>query len=278
MTTSSDDVIEIRPTKGWAALSLGELWRYREVAFFLAWRDVKVRYKQTVFGASWAIMQPLIQMLVFTLIFGRVAKLPSDGLPYPIFVYAGLLPWTLFANSVNKASNSLVGGGAMLKQVYFSRLAIPLSSVASSLLDFFLAFLVMAALMAYYSVIPTGNIIWLPALVVLALCTALGVSLVLSALNVQFRDVKHVVPFLVQTWMFATPVVYPLSVVDNPNMQMLLALNPMVGVVEGFRWALLGVDTAPGPAVMISAFVAITSIIVGTLYFKRMERTFADVV
>ncbi len=278
MSERSEHIAHIQPSSGWKALALGEVWRYRELIYFLAWRDVKVRYKQTVFGASWAIFQPLITMVVFSVIFGRVAQIPSDGLPYPIFVYAALVPWLFFANSLNKASDSLVGGGGMLKQVYFERLAIPISNIASSLLDFALSFTVLLGLMVYYDIYPTVNIIWLPALLLLALMTALGVALTLSALNVQFRDVKHAIPFMVQTWMFATPVVYPLSVIEDPIIQMVYALNPMVGVVEGFRWALLGLDTAPGPALMISVAVATTTLVFGAFYFKRMERTFADVV
>ncbi len=278
MASSSEDVIEIKPNTGWASLALSELWTYREVAFFLAWRDVKVRYKQTVFGFAWAVFQPLITMAIFSVIFGRVAKLPSDGVPYPLFVFAGLVPWLFFANCVNKASNSLVGGGAILKQVYFCRLAMPVSSIASSLLDFALAFGVLLVLMAYFGVVPTANIIWLPFLIVLAIFASLSVSLVLSALNVQFRDVKHAIPFVVQIWMYVTPVVYPMSVVDKPWLETLLALNPMAGVVEGFRWALLGVDTAPGPTIMISVAVTLTLTVVGVFYFRRMERNFADVV
>jgi lipopolysaccharide transport system permease protein len=268
----------IRSTVGMAPISLAELWAYREVIFFLTWRDIKVRYKQTVFGASWAVLQPVLTMLIFTIIFGRVAKIPSDGIPYPIFSYAALLPWTFFANSVTKASNSLVGGGGMVKQIYFPRLAMPLSATMSSAVDFALAFSVLVVMMIYYGIAPTVNVVWLPALLVLALVTALGVSLVLTAMNVQFRDVKHAVGFLVQAWMFATPVVYPLSVITDPFWKSMYALNPMVGVVEGFRWALLGTNTAPGPYILISSAVAVVLFVLGLYYFKRMERTFADVV
>lgn len=277
MSASGQSITTIQRSRGWTAIGLGELWDHREVVFFLAWRDIKVRYKQTVFGASWAILQPLITMVVFSVIFGQVAKMPSDGVPYPIFSYAALVPWTFFANSVSKGANSLVGGGGMLKQIYFPRLAMPLSATLGNVLDFVLAFAMLIVLMAVYQITPTWNILWLPALLVLAFATAVGVSLVLTAMNVQFRDVRHAVPFLVQIWMFATPVVYPLSVIDDPVWKMVYALNPMVGVVEGFRWALLGLDTAPGPSILISAAVAAFLLIGGLFYFKRMERTFADV-
>ncbi len=268
----------IQPTSGWRAVSLKELWDYREVIFFLAWRDIKVQYKQTIFGFAWAIFQPLMAMVIFSVIFGRVAKIPSDGIPYPIFNYAALVPWYFFANSITKASNSLVGGGNILKQIYFPRLAMPLSAVLANCLDFGLAFVVLLVMMAYFGVVPTANVIWLPALLLLALCTALGVSFILTAMNVQFRDVRHAMTFLVQAWMFATPVVYPSSMIEDPFWLAMYSLNPMVGVIEGFRWALLGTDTAPDMSIMISVAVTACLLAIGTLYFKRMERTFADVV
>lgn len=277
MSEASQSVVTIQRSQGWAAIGLGELWDYREVVYFLAWRDIKVRYKQTVFGASWAILQPLITMVVFTVIFGKVAKMPSDGIPYPIFSFAALVPWTFFANTVTRASNALVGGGGMLKQIYFPRLAMPLSAALGNAFDFILAFLMLVVLMVFYKVVPTWNVVWLPALLILAFISSLGVSLVLTAMNVQFRDVRQAVPFLVQIWMFATPVVYPMSVIDNPVWKIVYAMNPMVGVVEGFRWALLGVDTAPGMSILVSASVSILSLVGGLYYFKRMERTFADV-
>ena len=271
-------VVHIRAHKGWAALALKELWVYREVVFFLAWRDIQVRYKQTIFGASWAVLQPLITMVIFSVIFGGVAKMPSDGIPYPIFSYAALVPWMFFSNSVNKASNSLVGSAGIVTRIYFPRLAMPLSATLGNAVDFGLAFLMLLALMVYFGVVPTANVIWLPLLLLLALATALGVSFVLAAMNVQFRDVKHAVPFLLQSWMFATPVVYPASLIEDPMWQTIYALNPMVGVVEGFRWALLGTDTAPGLSIIVSSTVAVCLLVGGALYFKRMERTFADVV
>ncbi len=270
--------MHIRATKGWAPLSISELWQYREVIYFLAWRELKSRYKQTVFGASWAIFQPLVQMLIFSVIFGKVAKIPSDGIPYPIFSYAALVPWTFFANSINKAAASLVGGSSMVNRIYFPRLALPLSTVLATMFDFVLAFSVLLVMMVYYGVYPTGNVVWLPLLLLLAVATSLGVSLSLAAMNVQFRDVRHVLPFLIQAWMYATPVVYPASMIHDPFWRLIYSLNPMVGVVEGFRWALLGTNTAPGPSILISAAVAVTILIGGAYYFKRMERTFADVV
>ncbi|MEM1145781.1 MAG: ABC transporter permease, partial [Pseudomonadota bacterium] len=242
---SSLPVVHIKASQGWAPLSLGELWSYREVVYFLTLRELKARYKQTVLGAAWAVLQPIVQMVIFTVIFGRVAKLPSDGIPYPIFSFAALVPWTFFANSVTKASLSLVSGSNMVSRIYFPRLALPLASIMATTLDFALAFLVLLALMVAYGTVPTANVIWLPFLLVLAVATAMGVSFALAALNVQFRDVKHVVPFLIQTWMFATPVVYPASMIKDPFWSVIYALNPMVGVIEGFRWALLGTETAP---------------------------------
>ena len=271
-------VAHIQPTSGWRAVSLKELWDYREVMYFLAWRDVKVRYKQTVFGSAWAILQPLLTMVIFSVIFGRVAKMPSDGIPYPIFSYAALVPWYFFANSITKASNSLVTAGNILKQIYFPRLAMPISAVLANVLDFALAFIVLLVMMVYFGVVPTVNVVWLPALLLLAFGASLGVSLVLAAMNVQFRDVRHAVTFLVQAWMFATPVVYPSSLIEDPFWYAMYSLNPMVGVIEGFRWALLGTEAAPTVSMLISAAVSVGLVVVGSLYFKRMERTFADVV
>jgi len=269
--------IVIEPSQGWAKLGLRELWDSREVVFYLAWRDIKVRYKQTIFGASWAILQPLATMVIFTIIFSRVAKLPSDGIPYPIFSFAALVPWTMFASSVSKGSLSLAGAGALLKQIYFPRLALPIASLLGSLFDFMLAFSILLIMMAYYGIAPTINIVFLPFLMLLALGTALGSSMVLAAMNVQFRDVRHAVGFMIQAWMYATPVVYPLSMIQDPIIRAIYALNPMVGVIEGFRWALLGVDTSPGPSIIISIVVTLGLLFFGASYFKRIERTFADV-
>lgn len=267
--TAHAPVIEIRPTTGWNPVALGELWNYRELIYFLAWRDVKARYKQTVFGIAWAVVQPLMAMVIFTIVFGRLAKMPSDGVPYPIFSFAALVPWTFFANSVSKAANSLVGGGGMLSRIYFPRLAMPLSTILAGTLDFALAFVMLLVLMLWFGISPTWNVVWLPALLFLAFATALGVSLVLTSMNVQFRDVRYVVPFLMQAWLFLTPVVYPSSMIESDVLRAVYALNPMVGVIEGFRWALLGTDTAPGLYILISTAVASILLVFGAFYFKR---------
>ena len=267
----------IEPSKGWISLKLGDLWEYRELLYFLTWRDIKVRYKQTVLGAAWAIIQPFFTMVVFSLFFGRLAKMPSDDIPYPIFSYAALVPWTFFANGLSQSSGSLVGSANLIKKVYFPRLVVPISAVISGGVDFVLAFAVLLGMMLFYSIVPTWNIVWLPLLLLLALVTSLGVGLWLTAMNVQFRDVRYAVPFLVQAWMFATPIAYPSSLLDEP-WRTLYGSNPMAGVVEGFRWALLGTETAPGPIIIVSALVAVGLLISGAYYFRRMEKTFADVV
>jgi lipopolysaccharide transport system permease protein len=273
-------VTYIRPSRGWRALDLRELWQYRELLYFLIWRDVKVRYKQTALGASWAIIQPFFTMVVFSLFFGRLAGVPSDGVPYPIFSFAALVPWTFFANGLTNSANSLVGSQNLLKKVYFPRLAIPTATVLAGAVDFALAFLVLLGMMFFYDMVPTANVLWLVPLLVLALITSLGVGLWFSALNVQYRDVRYVVPFLVQVWLFATPIAYGASLLDEfgTHWQMLYALNPMVGVVEGFRWALLGTDTAPGPMIAVSTLAAILILVGGAFYFRRLEKSFADVV
>jgi lipopolysaccharide transport system permease protein len=276
-------ITRIEPSKGWVSLKLRDLWEYRELLYFLVWRDVKVRYKQTVLGAAWAIIQPFFTMVVFTIFFGKMAKIGSDGLPYPIFSYAGLLPWTFFAHGLSQSSNSLVGSSNLIKKVYFPRLVIPISSVLSGVVDFVLAFTVLLGMMGWYGIWPNGAIVFLPFLLVLAFAAALGVGMWLSALNVQFRDIRYVVPFFVQLWLFVTPVIYPSSKAI-PYIEKLglpgwiLGLNPMAGVVEGFRWALLGSSATPGPIILTSSLVALTLLITGTFYFRRMEKTFADVV
>jgi lipopolysaccharide transport system permease protein len=267
----------IRPSRGWISLNLRDLWEYRELLYFLTWRDVKVRYKQTVLGAAWAILQPFFTMVVFSLFFGKLAGVPSDDIPYPIFSYAALVPWQFFANGLSNSSNSLVGSANLIKKVYFPRLAIPISAVISGGVDFVLAFAVLLAMMAFYGIVPTANVVWLPFLLLLALTTSLGAGLWLTAMNVQFRDVRHIVPFLVQAWMFASPIAYPSSLLDEP-WRTLYGINPMAGVVEGFRWALLGTETAPGPIVLVSTVVAAGLLIGGAFYFRRMEKTFADIV
>jgi lipopolysaccharide transport system permease protein len=270
-------VLLIRPSRGWVSLKLHEVWRYRELLYFLIWRDIKVRYKQTALGAAWAIIQPFMTMVIFSLFFGRLAKLPSDGIPYPIFSYAALVPWTFFANGLSQSSNSLVGSANLIKKIYFPRLTIPIATVLSGVIDFILAFVVLLGMMLYYGIVPTINTLWLPLFLLLALVTSLGVGLWLSALNVQFRDVRYVVPFLIQFWMFATPIAYSSSLLNEP-WRTLYGLNPMVGVVEGFRWALLGTNTEPGLIIVISTLTAVIILVSGAFYFRRMEKTFADIV
>ena len=273
----------IEPSRGWTSLRLGEVWVYRELLYFLIWRDVKVRYKQTVLGAAWAILQPLMTMLVFTLFFGRLAKVCSDGLPYPIFSYAGLLPWTFFAQGLSQSSASLVGSSNLIKKIYFPRLVIPISSVLGGLVDFAIAFVVLVGMMAYYKIWPSVAVVFLPLLLLLAIGAALGVGMWLSALNVEYRDVRYVVPFFVQLWLFVTPVIYPASKVAAKLSELglpawLYGLNPMVGVVEGFRWVLLGSGSQTGSVLFASAATTVLLLASGALYFRKMERTFADVV
>jgi lipopolysaccharide transport system permease protein len=263
-------------SKGWAWPKFRELWEYRELLFFFAWRDIKVRYRQTVMGALWAIIQPFFTMVIFSLFFGRLANIPSDGVPYPLFSFTALVPWTFFANALAQASNSLVANANMVKKIYFPRLALPIATVLAGVVDFVLAFMVLLGIMLFYGSAPTVNIIWLPLLVLLALVTSLGVSLWLAAMNVQFRDVRYTIPFLTQAWLFVTPIAYPSSLLPEP-WRTLYGLNPMAGVVEGFRWALLGTDTAPGKMIIISALVAVTLFVSGAFYFRRMEQSFADV-
>jgi lipopolysaccharide transport system permease protein len=279
MTTSHADapIITIKPSRGWVSLRLRALWEYRELVYFLVWRDVKVRYKQTVLGAAWAILQPFLTMLIFSVFFGRLAKIPSDGIPYPIFAFAALVPWTLFAHGLNQASNSLVSGANLIKKVYFPRLVMPTSAVLSGLVDFALSLVVLLGMMAFYGIAPSWRALAILPLIGLAVLTSLGAALWLAALNVEYRDVRYVVPFLTQVWLFATPIAYPSSLLPE-GWRMLYAINPMVGVVEGFRWALLGAGTAPGPLILVSVLVALALLVSGAFYFRRMEATFADVV
>jgi lipopolysaccharide transport system permease protein len=279
MTTahaSSNAVLMIRPSRGWSRLNLREVWEYRELLYFLVWRDIKVRYKQTALGAAWAVLQPVLTMLVFSIFFGRLAKVPSDGVPYPIFAYCALLPWQLFAYALTESANSLVGSQNLIKKVYFPRLVVPISSVLAGLVDFGISFVVLLVLMLYYRIVPTWAVAFLPLFIVLALATALSVGLWLSALNVEFRDVRYTIPFLTQFWMFATPVAYPSSLVPA-RWRPLLGLNPMAGVVDGFRWALLGQTSAPGPLLWVSIGAVAALLFGGLMYFRRMESTFADV-
>ena len=269
--------IRLQRSDGWRALNLREIWQYRELLYFLSWRDIKVRYKQTLLGVLWAIIQPFFTMVVFSIFFGKLAKIPSDGIPYPIFAFAALVPWTLFANALTQSSNSLVQSANLLKKVYFPRLIIPISSVLAGTVDFLLAFILLLAMMLFYGILPTGNIVWLPFFLLLTCGTALGVGLWLSAMNVKFRDVRYTVPFLTQFWLFATPIAYPSSLLSDP-WRTLYGLNPMAGVIEGFRWALLGTETAPGSLIVVSVFTMVILLGTGLAFFRRVEKTFADVV
>ncbi len=269
-------VVVIEPSSGWRNLGLREVWAHRELLYFFVWRDLKVRYKQTAFGAAWAVLQPLLLMAVFSVSLGRVAGVGPEGTPYPLFVFAGLVPWTLFASSLAGASNSLVGGEAIITKVYFPRLLLPFASVGSFVLDFCISLIALAAVMAWYGVAPTAAILWVPAFAVLDVVTALGVGTFLAAVNVRYRDVKYVVPFLVQLWMFASPVVYAIKLIPS-EWRSLFALNPMTGVVEGFRWALIG-GPAPDASLAVSAVASFVVLLVALVYFRRVERTFADVI
>jgi len=254
---------------------LRDLWEHRELLYFLAWRDVAIRYKQTIFGALWAIIQPFMTMVAFSLFFGQLAKIPSDGVPYPIFSYTALLPWNYFAQSLAKSSNSLVGSANLITKVYFPRLVLPIASVLPPLLDFAIAFIVLLGMMVFYGISPTLAIVLLPALLITSVMCALGAGLWLSALNVEYRDIAYVVPFLTQLWMVATPIAYPSSLIDEP-WRTLYGLNPMVGVIEGFRWALLGTKP-PEALLMLSASVSVLMLLSGAFYYRRAERTFADI-
>jgi len=269
--------VRIAPSRGWQSLRLAELWEYRELLYFFIWRDVKVRYKQTFLGVAWAILQPFFTMVIFSLFFGKLAKMPSDGVPYPIFSYTALLPWMLFANGLSQSSNSLVAHSSLINKVYFPRLAVPVAAVLAGLVDFVPAFVTLLAMMLYFDLYPGVNVVWIPAFLLLALVTSLGAGIGLAAVNVRYRDVRHVVPFLVQCWLFITPIAYPTSLLPE-FWRGLYALNPMVGVVEGFRWALLDTDVTPGPMILVSSCVAVAALIAAAFYFRRMERSFADVI
>lgn len=282
---SQETVLFIRPSSGWSALNLKELWHFRELVYFLTWRDVKVRYKQTALGAAWAILQPFLTMVVFTIFFGRLAKVPSDNVPYPIFAYTALLPWGLFTKALTDAGRSLVAHRSMITKIYFPRLSIPIASVLGGVVDFALAFIVLIGMMLYYNYAPnsgyqvqlTQAFFTLPLFLLLAIVTALGAGLWLSALNVLYRDINYILPFLTQFWLFITPVAYPASMIPE-RWQLIYALNPMTGVVEGFRWALLGTVQAPGPMLAVSSTISVLMLVSGLFYFRRMERTFADTV
>ena len=276
--TASGLVTVIQPSRGWVPVKFRELWEYRQVLYFLVWRDIKVRYRQTLIGATWAVVQPFMTMVVFTAFFWRLARMPSDGIPYPLFAFAALVPWTFFASGLTQGANSLVASGQLITKVYFPRLLVPTARVLSGLPDLALSFVVLVAMIWWYGRLqgPT-MLLWVPLLVLLALATALGIALWLSALNVKYRDVQHVVPFLTQLWLFATPIAYPSSLMAE-RWRAVYALNPMVGVVEGFRWALLGGGSPPGLMVGASALAALLILVSGAFFFRRVERTFADLI
>jgi len=272
---ASTQILRIEPVSRWSS-PLSELWAYRELVGFLIWRDLKVRYKQTVLGVAWAVIQPVMTMVLFSVVFGQVAKLPSDGIPYPLFTFAALLPWQLFAGGITGASNSLIGSSGLLTKVYFPRLVIPVAAVTGALVDFAIAFGILLALMVWYGVAPPAAVLLLPLFVLLALVTAFAAGLWLSALNVKYRDVRYAMPFLMQFWLLASPVAYSASLVPA-KWQFLYGLNPLVTTVEGFRWAIIGAS-APSPFLLPSIVSVLALLISGLLYFRRMEDTFADVV
>jgi len=278
LTKHEPTTIYIKPAKGLAALNLRDLWIYRELVFFMVWRDVKVKYKQTLLGMAWAVIQPVMTMLVFTFVFDRVAKLATDGIRYEVFSFSGLLPWSLFVIALNQGSRSLVAHNNMVTKIYFPRLILPMSSVFAGLVDFAIAFVILIGLMFYFHVTPAWHLLWtLPFFLLLAIVTALGVALWLSAINVQYRDVNHALPFLTQFWMFATPVAYSFSRLSE-NMQIVLSLNPMTGVVNGFRWSLLGTGSGPDLSLWISVAISLLIFVSGLFYFRSMEKTFADTI
>jgi lipopolysaccharide transport system permease protein len=270
-------IFKIEPSKGWVSLRIKEIWAYRELLYFLIWRDIKVRYKQSILGGAWAIIQPLLTMAVFSLFFGKLAKVPSDGMPYPIFTFTALVPWSFFANGLTQASNCLVGNSNLITKVYFPRMSMPIASVLGGILDFLLAFIVLIGMILIYGFKLSFDILWLPFFFILAFITSLGASLWLSALYVKFHDIRHIIPFLVQFWLFATPIAYPSSLLQEPWFT-LYGINPMTGVVEGFRWALLGSTSAPGAIIIVSSLVALGLLLSGAFFFRRMERAFADIV
>ncbi|MCL6566704.1 MAG: ABC transporter permease [Acidobacteriia bacterium] len=267
----------LRPSKGWSALKLAEVWEYRELLYFLTWRDILVRYKQTVLGAAWAILQPLLAMVIFTIFFGRLAKIPSGGVPYSLFSYAGLVLWMFFANGLSQGANSLITNPELVKKVYFPRLVLPTATVLSGLVDFLLAFLLLIGMMFWQQQVPSVNLIWAPVFILLALVTCLGVTYWMSAMNVMFRDVRYTIPFITQLWMFGSPIVYPSTMVPE-QLRALYGLNPMVGVVEGFRWAVLGTPRPELAVLAVSMLAAFLLLVGGMYYFRRVEKVFADLV
>jgi lipopolysaccharide transport system permease protein len=277
MATVGEFVQIIRPRQSWWDIDLREIWAYRELLYFFVWRDIKVRYKQTVIGAAWAILQPFMTMVVFSLFFGKLAKMPSHGLPYPVFYYSALLPWMYFAGALQNATNTIIEHQRVITKVYFPRIILPLAAVLSGLVDFGIAFIILIGMMLFYGIIPTLAVLWLPFLMLLAVMTAFGVGLWLSALNAIYRDVRYAVPFLIQFWMFASPVAYPSSLVPE-RWQWLYGLNPMAGVIEGFRWALTGQSQPPQSLFAVSVLAVFLVLLGGLIYFRRMEGTIADLV
>lgn len=277
MLHTSVPSFHIGPSTRWPSIDLRELWEYRELLYFLTWRDIKVRYKQTALGAAWAVIQPLFMMVVFSLFLGRLAGVPSDGLPYPVFTFCGLLPWQLFAHALTASSVSLVGSQNLITKVYFPRLVVPTSAVLGGVVDFAIAFVILLGMLFLYGIVPGWQIVILPGLVILAILAALSVGLWLSALNVRYRDVRYTINFLVQFWLFATPVAYPSSIVPQ-QWRLLYGLNPMVGVVDGFRWAMLGQPESPGSPLLVSVIVVLVLLIGGLYYFRRLEQQFADII
>lgn len=275
---SAQPVTLIKPSRGWAGIDLAELWRYRELLFFLIWRDVKVRYKQTLLGAAWAILKPFFSMVIFTVIFGNFAGIPTDGAPPAVFYFTGLLPWLLFQDGVSKAATSLVTGRSLITKVYFPRVIMPVATILAGLVDFALAAGVLAGMMAYFGVVPTGQIWMLPLFLILTLVIAFGAGLWLSALNVTYRDIGYVTPFILQAWMYASPVVYSATLIPQGLGQIALGLNPMSGVVQGFRWAVLGVGQPAVSLLWASVAVSLALFASGVVYFRRVEKTFADVI
>ena len=275
--TGDMPVTVIQPSRGWLSLPLGEWWQYRELLYFFVWRDVKVRYKQTLLGAAWAVLRPFATMVLFSIIFGRLAKLPSDGIPYPIFAYTALLPWELFALSLSSSSNSMVGARGIITKLYFPRMFVPMGSILAGLVDFAIAFVLLIGMMFYFDITPTFALLTLPLFLVFAVATALSVGLWLAVLNVRFRDVRYTLPFLTSFWLWATPVAYSTSLIPE-RWRTIYGLNPMAGVVEGFRWAMLGKEGGLGSLVLVSVLVVAVLLSGGLIYFHRMEKTFADLV
>jgi lipopolysaccharide transport system permease protein len=271
------DVVHIEPSRGWRNLDTRDVWRHRELLYFLTWRDIKVRYKQTALGAAWAVLQPFLTMLIFSVFLGRLAHIPSEGVPYPIFAFAALVPWMFFSNALTLGANSLVVTPELVTKIYFPRVIMPAATIFAGLADFMIAFVVLLGMTAYYGIAPNPEVVFIVPLLLLAVVTALGVALWLSALNVEYRDVRYATPFLVQLWLFATPIAYPSSLVHGA-WRIVFGINPMAGVVEGFRWALLGTSPAPGAMLLVSSGAALVLLATGLLYFQRVEGRFADVI